>query len=296
MFEHGKSKVVVFENSEVAWFTEVKETESDDWREGWKKEDEKKGAKKTKKTTMTKKAEKAGMATPSFLRKPPSKGDKENEPAYGPSSYLDVEPAFDWQRFCCNCGNHKDSKDGGDDSMTITRQTNISYEPLIRSIISKHRFFQNKRLVDYAAEIATSDATGERAVVVLILEIDAILDEEQLQQQGGRSQTQLRGLVAAVNWIDGDVKVQQWVNPPAPKRGSGGSSTSSSGSESSSGSAKKSLHQSLHLQKLARSLAKNLRKTAAADTTLLSNDAVLKGEAVQTLECDVYEFQKIVMS
>ena len=180
------------------------------------------------------------------------------------------------------------------DSLEIFRQVNFSFEPMIRQIIGKHRFFHQKRLIDYAAEIAMSGGNGDKIQVVVIIEIEANLSNEEMQQmQMHTMQTELKGMVVAVDYKSGEVEVTQWMNPPAPKKSS--RSSSRSVNSDGSGSATKSLHQSVHLQKLARSLVKSMRRKGKATATKLSNDAVIKQEAVKVMENEVYEFAKVVM-
>ncbi|GMI41887.1 hypothetical protein TeGR_g2401 [Tetraparma gracilis] len=224
------------------------------------------------------------------------------------SSFMNLEPELEWRRFCTNCGNHKKREDTparAHDSLEVASQSNISYEGLIRTVIAKPKWFRNKRLVDYAAEIAGADGDGSKVQIVLIIELDVELDAEQQLQRGGggggAKQLPLKGIVAEVEWSTGAVEVLQWVNPPAAKGARGGAGGLSQGSTGSSdgggGSAKKSSSSSLHLQKLARSLVKQLRKNKVQkpSVSVLSNDAVLKGRSVDSIGNDAYSFLSVAM-
>ena len=155
-----------------------------------------------------KKRRKSQNLLPFRIKRPPSLGN----------TFVNLEPSIHTESFCGRCGGLVSSSLGG--GVKVTSQSNISYEPLIRTVMGEFKYFLKLRLVDYAAVVCGSakDGTVEVCVVIRLGEKEWDRTEEgmkrKVEEEEGRRTANLKGVVIRVEWRSAKFEVVRWFKPP----------------------------------------------------------------------------------
>ncbi|GMH63133.1 hypothetical protein TrST_g12383 [Triparma strigata] len=259
MVDSKLGTVVMHENKECVWMTVVGEMGGEE--EEMKKKKVKgndDGNSSSSSSSSVNSATSHPFSSPqTFLRKPKlSLGN----------TYMNLEPPLNWSSFCSSCGLPAPPQAG---SLSIIKQSNISFEPLIRSVMSEVEVFKKARLTDYAADLVGSKFGGTSIIIAMVLEIEP--RDAHLHIHQGRVPLLVKGVVVSVSWQEpsSPFKIIQWVNPP-PFHGSkklprAGEST-----------------QRLHM--LAKSLAaKHRKKHIKTQCVKLDNEEILKLQSKEVI-------------
>ncbi|GMI15957.1 hypothetical protein TrLO_g3338 [Triparma laevis f. longispina] len=191
------------ENKECVWLSVVGESKKEEKKKVVWKDDVSFSSSSTSNSNAS--------STPSasnnnFLHKP-----KTPPSTTSSSTFTNLEPPLPWSHFCSTCSTPSPP------SQKILTQKNISYEPLIRKIMTLEKAFQKCRLTDYCMSVVGARTAGRSIIFAAVLEVEP--RDAHLHIHQGRVPLLLKGLIVSVNWneVGTPFKALQWVSPPPLK-------------------------------------------------------------------------------